>query len=84
MVLFWARTPCASMHPSMDESRESSDKWKMKKMENAAFGRHIGPHLRNERTTEIWAYGRFYAKLGIYQYGRERWLRSARVRKFLS
>ncbi len=36
----------------------------------------IGPHLRNERTTEIWAYGRFYAKLGIYQYGRERWLRS--------
>ncbi len=37
---------------------------------------HSGPHLRNERTTEIWAYGRFYAKLGIYQYGRERWLRS--------
>ncbi len=37
--------------------------------------KHIGPHLRNERTTEIWAYGRFYAKLGIYQYGRERWLR---------
>ncbi len=36
---------------------------------------HNGPHLRNERTTEIWAYGRFYAKLGIYQYGRERWLR---------
>ncbi len=35
-----------------------------------------GPHLRNERTTENWAYGRFYAKLGIYQYGRERWLRS--------
>ncbi len=27
-------------------------------------------------TTENWAYGRFYAKLGIYQYGRERWLRS--------
>ncbi len=25
MVLFWARTPCASMQPSMDESRESSD-----------------------------------------------------------
>ncbi len=38
--------------------------------------KHTGPHLRNERTTEIWAYGRFYAKLGIYQYGRERWLRS--------
>ncbi len=37
---------------------------------------HNGPHLRNERTTEIWAYGRFYAKLGIYQYGSERWLRS--------
>ncbi len=37
--------------------------------------RYNGPHLRNERTTEIWAYGRFYAKLGIYQYGRERWLR---------
>ncbi len=40
------------------------------------YCKHIGPHLRNERTTEIWAYGRFYAKLGIYQYGRERWLRS--------
>ncbi len=38
--------------------------------------KHSGPHLRNERTTENWAYGRFYAKLGIYQYGRERWLRS--------
>ncbi len=25
MVLFWARTPCTSMQPSMDESRESSD-----------------------------------------------------------
>ncbi len=37
---------------------------------------HIGPHLRNERMTENWAYGRLYAKLGIYQYGRERWLRS--------
>ncbi len=33
---------------------------------------HSGPHLRNERTTE----NRFYAKLGIYQYGREWWLRS--------
>ncbi len=40
------------------------------------LARHSGPHLRNERTTEIWAYGRFCAKLGIYQYGRERWLRS--------
>ncbi len=42
----------------------------------SAVGKHNGPHLRNERTTENWAYGRFYAKLGIYQYGRERWLRS--------
>ncbi len=25
MVLFWASTPCASMQPSLDESRESSD-----------------------------------------------------------
>ncbi len=33
---------------------------------------HIGSQLQNERTTENWAYGRFYAKLGIYQYGRER------------
>ncbi len=37
---------------------------------------HNGPHLRNECTTEKWAYGRFNAKLGIYQYGREQWLRS--------
>ncbi len=37
---------------------------------------HTGPHFRNERTTENWAYGHFYTKLGIYQYGRERWLRS--------
>ncbi len=35
---------------------------------------HIGPHLRNERMTEKWAYSCFNAKLGIYQYGRERWL----------
>ncbi len=33
-----------------------------------------GPHLRNKPTTEN--YVRFYTKLGIYQYGRERWLRS--------
>ncbi len=38
--------------------------------------RVIGPHLRNKRTTEIWASGRFYAKLGMYLYGRERWLRA--------
>ncbi len=38
--------------------------------------RHIGPHLQKERTTENWAYGRLYAKLGIYQYGLERWQQS--------
>ncbi len=27
--------------------------------------RDNGPHLRNERTTEKWAYGRFNTKLGI-------------------
>ncbi len=44
-------------------------------LESSLFKR-IGPHLRNERTTEKCAYGRFNAKLGIYQYGRERWLHS--------
>lgn len=38
--------------------------------------RQNGHHLQNEHLTENWVYDRFYAKLEIYQYGRERWLRS--------
>ena len=38
--------------------------------------KHTGPHLQNERTTENWAYGHSHAKFGIYQFGRERRLRS--------
>ncbi len=48
--------------------------WLKRCVFNLDLNRESGPHLRNERTTENWAYGRFYAKLGIYQYGHERWL----------
>ena len=36
----------------------------------------IGPHLSNERTAEKSAYDHFHANFGIYQFGRERKLRS--------